>query len=410
MKGRAGVASASNDGPGARRLLRCVAVALFLLVGAACASASRAVPAAAGPVVESKRCARGVPHAVIGGRHVCLRAGQKCSRRHDGRYHRYGFHCHGARLTRPARRSPPALPPSAAAAIVRIEMPGVRSHSAAEDLAIGDGAVWVGFHREAFVARVDPTANRVVATVKTPSGRSCGIGVGGGTVWVGHCGVPAPGRGLSQIDAFTNRLVTTLPTPGTFSPTLGAGSVWVIAGDPRATKHDVWKIDPVTGGVVAKIPLPSRAFVSAFAFGSLWVGHVEGGGVSRVDPAANTVASRIPTGTDPVLAVGADEAALWVLPAHQARIYRIDPATNATTSFALPAAPGDYFGQWSLAVGGGSVWARTGDTRIARLDGRTGELLGTVYVGAYVSALAYGFGSLWASVPDLNQVWRIAPR
>jgi Glycosyl hydrolase family 99 len=55
--------------------------------------------AAAPPLSVEHRCAEGLRHAVIAGRHACLRAGGRCSRRHDRQYHRYGFHCHGRRLT-----------------------------------------------------------------------------------------------------------------------------------------------------------------------------------------------------------------------------------------------------------------------------------------------------------------------
>jgi uncharacterized repeat protein (TIGR01451 family) len=73
------------------------------------------VPAAA--VV--KRCPAGYVRAVIGGKRKCLKAGQFCARRFDRQYHRYGFHCHGKRLTR--RKTPPA--PSADLALSVVAAP-----------------------------------------------------------------------------------------------------------------------------------------------------------------------------------------------------------------------------------------------------------------------------------------------
>jgi len=35
---------------------------------------------------------------VINGKYRCLRAGQRCVKRFDRQYHRYGFHCHTGRL------------------------------------------------------------------------------------------------------------------------------------------------------------------------------------------------------------------------------------------------------------------------------------------------------------------------
>ncbi len=57
-----------------------------------------ASPPPATPSGGAKTCAAGSVRAVIGGRQRCLRAGQRCARRFDRQYHRYGFHCHTGRL------------------------------------------------------------------------------------------------------------------------------------------------------------------------------------------------------------------------------------------------------------------------------------------------------------------------
>jgi hypothetical protein len=57
-------------------------------------------PPAVEPVSAEHRCKAGFRHAVIARRHECLKAGQRCTRRHDRHYHRFGFHCHGRRLTK----------------------------------------------------------------------------------------------------------------------------------------------------------------------------------------------------------------------------------------------------------------------------------------------------------------------
>jgi hypothetical protein len=45
-----------------------------------------------------RRCETGSEQALINGKWMCLRAGKRCARRFDRQYHRYGFHCHTARL------------------------------------------------------------------------------------------------------------------------------------------------------------------------------------------------------------------------------------------------------------------------------------------------------------------------
>jgi hypothetical protein len=88
--------------------LSALALALTILVGA---PSSEAVA----PRTPGKVCARGFVHAVIAGRHRCLKRGQRCARRYDRQYHRYGFHCHTGRLARSTkvRPTPPQPPPPA---------------------------------------------------------------------------------------------------------------------------------------------------------------------------------------------------------------------------------------------------------------------------------------------------------
>lgn len=61
--------------------------------GAAAAPSAPAAGAARG-------CKSGWVAATMGGARRCLKAGQYCTRGYDIQYHRYGFHCHAARLTR----------------------------------------------------------------------------------------------------------------------------------------------------------------------------------------------------------------------------------------------------------------------------------------------------------------------
>ena len=45
------------------------------------------------PIKAAHTCKSG-KHAVIGGKHKCLRRGQFCAHGKDRQYHKYGFHCH----------------------------------------------------------------------------------------------------------------------------------------------------------------------------------------------------------------------------------------------------------------------------------------------------------------------------
>ena len=58
-------------------------------------------------------CGTGFVTATIEGKHVCLKAGRRCTKAVDRTYHRYRFHCHGGRLTRfPAAPQPTPPAPS----------------------------------------------------------------------------------------------------------------------------------------------------------------------------------------------------------------------------------------------------------------------------------------------------------
>jgi hypothetical protein len=83
-----------------RLVLLAAAVSVAVLaVGSATPSAGRAVAA---PSVEVRACGNGYVHAALSWDHKCLRVGQFCKINGDREYHRYGFHCHAARLSRSA--------------------------------------------------------------------------------------------------------------------------------------------------------------------------------------------------------------------------------------------------------------------------------------------------------------------
>jgi hypothetical protein len=74
-------------------LRRKAGLAVVLAVAFAAPAANATAPASvaghsAGPLARAA-CTK----AVIGGRHTCLAAGQRCTRKYDRQYRRYGFAC-----------------------------------------------------------------------------------------------------------------------------------------------------------------------------------------------------------------------------------------------------------------------------------------------------------------------------
>jgi hypothetical protein len=70
-------------------------LALLLAAGALAGlpAAAPAQPASSPRAVSAKSCSGSYTHAVIGGKHKCLRRGQFCAHRYRNQYRRYGFRC-----------------------------------------------------------------------------------------------------------------------------------------------------------------------------------------------------------------------------------------------------------------------------------------------------------------------------
>jgi hypothetical protein len=90
-------------------------VLLVATVGLAAGGVSAAGARGSHEHALAKSCRAGSVRGVIDGHRICLKVGQKCLRKLDTQYHRFGFHCHASgRLTRrrrpaPSRNAPPRL-------------------------------------------------------------------------------------------------------------------------------------------------------------------------------------------------------------------------------------------------------------------------------------------------------------
>lgn len=86
----------------------------------------------------AKKCEAGSRHAIVAGRHECLRAGRRCTARYDRQYHRYGFHCHSGTLRRAAAPPPQQRKPACSDGIdndydYAVDYPADQGCSSAED-------------------------------------------------------------------------------------------------------------------------------------------------------------------------------------------------------------------------------------------------------------------------------------
>jgi virginiamycin B lyase len=122
-----------------------------------------------------------------------------------------------------------------------------------------------GLNTKIFLAKVDPTKNRITTRIPVPRGAAAAAS-GFGSIWVTN-----PDNGVvMRVDVNHARVAATIKTHGgpRFIAT-GEGAVWVL----NQSDGSVSKIDPQSSRVVATIPadVPGNGGCIATGFGSVWV-------------------------------------------------------------------------------------------------------------------------------------------
>ena len=265
------------------------------------------------------------------------------------------------------------------------------------------GALWVGQHYSANVARVDPGTNTVVAHVSIPSGQPARSAAGpeGEGLW--H--LPYSGSALYRIDPATNRVVAEATPPGENCcvPSVGAGSVWV----PKA-EDGIYRVDASSGQVVAHIPI-AQFEGAMFAFGSLW--GKSGGDVFRLDPATNSIVGRIPvaglTDTYPWMTVAA--GSVWATVGN--KIARIDPTTSTVALIAVPGTASFITStDDAVWVAGQSQSGLYVYSKLWRIDPTANKVTAALTLpSGDIGDLAVGAGSLWITLFSKDRLLRIQP-
>src|SRR5262249_16798581 len=146
----------------------------------------------------------------------------------------------------PPTQAPPAPTPPALVGAVKITMPFGRP----DVLHASDSQLWIAIHGAGTVFAVDPQSNKITAQMGPENNPVCDCDVSlPGALWTANCG---RATGMARIDTQSKAVTATIPTSGAQALALaaGAGAVW--AAD---TNDNVWRIDPVSNNVVAKIPV-----------------------------------------------------------------------------------------------------------------------------------------------------------
>ncbi len=282
--------------------------------------------------------------------------------------------------------------------------------STPRDVTAGFGSIWVANGPSRTVTRIDPTTDTVTAVIAVPDPASV-LAVGAGSVWVSSF----PGNSIARIDPTTNAVLAKISSGGLgpIGITFFDGFVWVANhhGNPTGS---IAKIDPATMQIVDLIPVGAAQFEAgpslvAAGAGSLWVGVPNLTAVVRVDPAVDSIAATIPV-KGACGAIVATDTAVWVAgaggPGCLPGITRVNPATNTVT---------DRFnagGQTGpLALGSGSLWYGTLTSNfLGRVDPTTDTIVGQLKLpGPADKGATVAFGSVWASDSEDGLLFRVQP-
>lgn len=235
-----------------------------------------------------------------------------------------------------------------------------------------------------------------------------GIGIGEGAIWVGAHRAPL----VFRVDPSTNRLVARIRVPDSVCAIATAlDTVWVT--HCFGGRDGVSLIDPETNEVRTMIRGP-RAPGLAFGAGSLWVSEFDegGGSVRRIDPRTTKVLAKVRVAAEPI-DVGFGFGSVWVVSRAEGIVSRIDPSSDRVVATIPVGDPQGPFHPMDLAVGEGAVWVPGTDYRLYRIDPSTNEATG-INVGAQdpggwgSMTVTAGLGSIWMRTAE-DMVSRIDP-
>jgi streptogramin lyase len=283
-----------------------------------------------------------------------------------------------------------------------------------EWITTGFGSVWVTRDEAGAVERIDPETNEIVASIDVGAHPCAGIVAAYDAVWVPSC----EDQALYRIDPQTQKGAAVMEIPvylstGALTTELSAsaGSIWMVTEGESGVFDALARIDPETEKVVATIPLGYLGSSVAATEDAVWVTAPDDDVLIRVDPASDEVVAEV-AGLEAPNFVAAGDEGVWVLSGVDSErsggdgsVASIDPETNEVAStVSIDEDPGQAA---DLALGGGSVWARTQYTLLAKIDPTTGRIVERYTDQKGIGAVVVDFGSVWLSDFAFNNVWRV---
>ena len=255
------------------------------------------------------------------------------------------------------------------------------------------------------LTRVDPATGKAV--VVGGGLAPCGLTADpSGDVWVANCYPPGAGSrdNVVRVDARTLEFKKTWAVQGgdgfLRGLAYGGGSLWlgeIFGGDvPNADR--LTRLNPQTGSQQAfRSDVPDVEMAWAGGYGDLWIANFDYGSMTRLHTA--TGASRtlaVPVGgpSSPLI----DGDAVWVGDWGAPQLVRLSAVGAPRPQLIRLPATNGFAGVWSLAAGGGYIWATTArDGTLWRIDPKTNAVKG-IQVPYLPTGVAADANDVWVTV------------
>ncbi|HTQ53238.1 MAG TPA: hypothetical protein VMI94_02195 [Bryobacteraceae bacterium] len=265
-------------------------------------------------------------------------------------------------------------------------------------MAVTETGVWVSSEPNNQVVFMDAHTNQTGAVAAVP--KPCaGLAAGFGAIWSPSCGEHA----LKRIDPVTGKIVASIPVGPADSEgglATGAGSIWMLT-DPKGV---LARIDPKTNRVAARIAVPDGSFACTFGDGALWVSCTRHSLLVRVDPAANRATAQIQVGPQPRF-LTAGGGAVWTLNQGDGSVSRVDTHSNKLVAQIDAGVPGTG---GEIAYGEGAVWVTMMGFPITKIDSQANQVV-KQWTGPGGDSIRAGLGSVWLTDLKGQKVMRFDP-
>ena len=279
----------------------------------------------------------------------------------------------------------------------------IRLPGAPTDVTYRDGAVWTTTEGPAsgsgLLVRIDPATGHINKRISLPNLTDYShIAVAYGNVWITDTG----SGDVYRVSEATEKLTATIHLGGSpLGITTGAGSVWVTAPgpNPRSQAGLVYRINPASNRVVARLKTSDGIGPIAYAGGSVWLINTSGPGqhLQRINPATNRFSGRVPLypNATSVQAIAGAGRYLW-LGDRRWLVSRLDTGNGKLVKGF--SAGGNAIGAYkSVAFSVGPAGGGSNRSIATQLDAVRGEAAPTYLVGRTPVAVSVGINTAWVA-------------